>query len=197
MPHSDYQKRREYHLAWRKENRDKLREKDRAWRELNKERCNSLAARSHRMAMRKRRRELIEFLGGSCIDCGLTDERTFNFHHVNGDGKNHRTSGYTSSYYIKLMNVEREKPGSIALLCANCHAIKHWRPDDYIGEDFERKQTPISERKYKSVINSDVAREIKRLSELGKNAPSISRELEVSVHIVRKVVSGRSWTWVE
>lgn len=126
MPYKDKEKQKQ----WRKDHAATLLAYQKRYVQDNREHCNRQAARRHRIKMREARRELISHLGGLCKDCGISDERVFQFHHVNGDGKEHRTRGYTAKYYRVLMDAEKQCPGSIVLLCSNCHAIRHWKNDN-------------------------------------------------------------------
>jgi hypothetical protein len=130
--HKDAEARREYMRKYRAENRNRIRELNRRHRDRDREEYNRKQARHHRRQMRARRRELIELLGGACWDCGLEDERVFQVHHANGGGGDSRREhgGYTAGYYVHLRAEEELKPGSLLLLCANCHAIRHWKEDD-------------------------------------------------------------------
>jgi hypothetical protein len=71
---------------------------------------------------RKKRQELLDFLGGKCVRCGFTDYRALQIDHINGGGGIHLKSiGYSQS---KLGQDVRAFPEKYQLLCANCNWIK-------------------------------------------------------------------------
>ena len=68
----------------------------------------------------KKRMWIINFFGGKCIECGETDSRVLQIHHINGKA---------NSKYKRVVNsmsrpqIIEEAP-NLVLLCANCHARK-------------------------------------------------------------------------
>lgn len=125
MPYSNT----EAHRRWVAKNRERLNEKRREQRAANREEYNAYHARQHRQQMRKARREVIAVLGGVCKDCEIADERVLQIHHTNGNGSKIRKRGYTAAYYRNMLVELAEDPNCLALLCANCHAIRHWKSD--------------------------------------------------------------------
>jgi hypothetical protein len=73
---------------------------------------------------RKRKVELVRFMGGACFDCGIhyngKNACIFHFHHVEPHKKefNIRFANYNKNKIMK----ELEK---CVLLCANCHEMQH------------------------------------------------------------------------
>src|SRR3972149_205391 len=62
------------------------------------------------------RNQFIEFKGGKCERCGITDERVFEIHHINGREK------WEQSRITTLTKVDWKE---LQLICANCHKIIH------------------------------------------------------------------------
>ena len=63
----------------------------------------------------------IEYMGGSCIDCGYNKcPAAMHFHHLDPSQKDFRISQTTN---LEKMYIELAK---CVLLCANCHAERHW-----------------------------------------------------------------------
>jgi len=59
-----------------------------------------------------------------CVDCGQQHPATLHFHHLNPEDKKFNISG--AGYYgISLKKVKAEIEKCI-VLCANCHAIRHY-----------------------------------------------------------------------
>jgi hypothetical protein len=129
----------EYQKAWRESHKDYLREYNRKYRAEHREKHNAQSRIGHRRQSKKWRRELAFLLGNACADCGNTDPRTWQFHHTYGGGSYARApgnpgvtsgGGYSTTYYKRLIVMSETVPGSITLLCANCHAIRHWIPEE-------------------------------------------------------------------
>lgn len=74
----------------------------------------------------KRKRDLIEYKGGKCIQCGYDKcVGALEFHHRNPDEKEYRLgigSGTPHSWERDIKEVDK-----CDLLCANCHREEHWR----------------------------------------------------------------------
>ncbi len=69
------------------------------------------------------RREAIEFLGGSCTMCGISDIRVLEIDHINGGGRAERTKLTGQVFHYAILNGKR-RTDDLQVLCANCHAIK-------------------------------------------------------------------------
>jgi predicted HNH restriction endonuclease len=123
---------KEHQRNWRTSHKEHLREYGKRYYAENRERIAVKAAESHRRSMRTARYNLIQSMGGACMVCGNTDIRVLEIDHTYGGGNAHRKSkgtgagGYTVGYYKSLLAMYTEDPKSLSLLCANCHAIKHW-----------------------------------------------------------------------
>lgn len=62
---------------------------------------------------------------GKCIKCGNSDYRVLIFHHLSSDNKSFEIS-YGKKTAISLDKIRREIEKCV-LLCANCHAIVHYK----------------------------------------------------------------------
>ena len=86
--------------------------------------------KAHSEAMIRRHKELkkrvIKKYGGKCTVCGNDNPRVLQFHHTNGDGKNHRTElKENSTTLLTFLDKQPIPVVDILILCANCHAIEH------------------------------------------------------------------------
>jgi len=123
---------REKYNAWMRANRHRYAEAERARRRTDRYRAHERGRAVERRA--EQRRKLLDFLGGRCQRCGIADERLLQFHHANGGGNQHRREAATAPggkgtsyrYYAELLAWARERPGSVELLCANCHILAEW-----------------------------------------------------------------------
>jgi len=59
-----------------------------------------------------------------CEECGVTDHRCLEFHHINGRGKEDIPVSQLSHRNQKRVLKEIQK---CQILCANCHRIKHYK----------------------------------------------------------------------
>lgn len=68
------------------------------------------------------KREAIDYKGGKCFDCGLTDECSdiFDFHHLDPLAKD-----FTISKTAKKFDSIKLELDKCILLCANCHRKRH------------------------------------------------------------------------
>ena len=77
----------------------------------------------HKRWRNKDRDEVIKLLGGKCDICGMTDERVFCVHHIDGrdypNGFKKETGSQGWSRYLK----EYKAGVRLQLLCMNCHTI--------------------------------------------------------------------------
>lgn len=75
----------------------------------------------------RKRREILEFLGGICVHCGFSDSRALQVDHIEGGGNKERkevaprSGGPGAS---TLWNLVHASPEKYQLLCANCNMIK-------------------------------------------------------------------------
>lgn len=132
MPFKNEDDYRDYQRAYQKEWRKNNLAKRKAY-----EQRPEFKKRAAEIARRKRaelRAKAIKVYGGRCAFCGIEDGRVLQFHHVNGDGAEHRRKtlggngrGHKSpTYYREIIAMFGAKPTKISLLCANCHLIVEW-----------------------------------------------------------------------
>lgn len=120
---------KDHQKEWRERNKLHLRNYDKARGKDNLEYDRSSAAAYSRKSSRNIRREIVDFLGGGCADCGITDIRVLQFHHANFDGKSKRSemNGARSKKYCEaILAQHKDGTSPLVLLCANCHMIRHF-----------------------------------------------------------------------
>jgi len=61
--------------------------------------------------------EAVKLLGGKCVNCGVSDERVLEGHHING-----RKNDIYAKKWWRHLNETKDK---VILLCSNCHIIEH------------------------------------------------------------------------
>ena len=77
-----------------------------------------------RINRRKVKEEIVEMLGGRCMDCdGVFPQCAFDFHHRDPTQKDFSIGQQMSSRKAK------EEAKKCDLLCANCHRIRHFEED--------------------------------------------------------------------
>lgn len=74
---------------------------------------------------RLKKAKAIMAYGEKCADCGFSDQRALEFHHVNFDGKTDRGERNTNALVRQIAKTGQRVEG-IEMLCANCHNIRHW-----------------------------------------------------------------------
>jgi len=81
-----------------------------------------------RVRQQRRRSKIRSFVGdlkkSGCVDCGFYHPAVLQFHHMNpadklGSVQNLIAGGHSEQ-------VVRAEIGKCVVLCANCHAIRHW-----------------------------------------------------------------------
>jgi hypothetical protein len=81
----------------------------------------------------KRKRDLVEYKGGKCIDCGYKKcIGALEFHHRDSGEKDYSIGhGTPHSWEDDIKEVDK-----CDLLCANCHRERHWKtfPLGVVGE---------------------------------------------------------------
>jgi len=78
----------------------------------------------YRKLNRQKRVEVLEKLGGKCVECGFSDHRALHVDHVNNDGYEDRKK--LKSVYQRYMAVMNDTENKYQLLCANCNFIKKY-----------------------------------------------------------------------
>jgi hypothetical protein len=72
----------------------------------------------------RRRKIIIDLLGGVCVVCGFDDQRALQFDHIHGNGIQDRKQMSTQHYLTYVLNSVMARQGKFQLLCANCNWIK-------------------------------------------------------------------------
>jgi hypothetical protein len=80
-------------------------------------------AQYHKTWRNRRRRVIIDLLGGECRICGFDDNRALQFDHVHGDEKQDKNRS-NRNYLSYVLNSVMADEGKFQLLCANCNWIK-------------------------------------------------------------------------
>ena len=70
---------------------------------------------------RKLRLEIVEILGGVCVNCGFDDIRALQVDHIDGGGTQEAREIGNHKIYKKIRDIG---PEGYQLLCANCNSIK-------------------------------------------------------------------------
>lgn len=146
MPFKDIEKKKlyqkEYFAKYRKENREKVNKLKREWRLKNLEHSKKQAAKyarkyrtlyperfkvydkkngkNQRIKFARNLRALRIDMGGSCSQCGYSEEiDILHFHHTGQYKKEKEVTRYSS------IEKAREEAKKCILLCPNCHALHH------------------------------------------------------------------------
>lgn len=111
-------------------NIENSRRKAREYYHIHVDRCRENSSRTTRTLNRKRRLDIISYLGGKCVKCGFSDWRALQIDHVNGGGSKERvaTCGANMAGYYK--RIKEDKTGRYQLLCANCNWIKKYENNE-------------------------------------------------------------------
>lgn len=77
------------------------------------------------------RGSVFELLGYKCVKCGFCDIRALQIDHINGDGKEERSSNPGArKYYKEMLKNISEKKSKYQILCANCNWIKRFENNE-------------------------------------------------------------------
>ncbi len=88
---------------------------------------NKHEKRARNIKCTERRRALIEYKGGKCMDCkGTFVSALLDFHHRDPRNKSFGLSFNRMERPIQELKKEADK---CDLLCANCHRLRHWKED--------------------------------------------------------------------
>jgi hypothetical protein len=85
-------------------------------------------------------------LGNKCCKCGFSDIRALQINHINGNGRKHRNSVNSVTFYRSIIKSLNENKHEFQILCANCNWIKRVEIPE------EHKQHPKKE--IFTVVNS-------------------------------------------
>ncbi len=77
----------------------------------------------HRDYSARRRKELLDHMGGCCVKCGYSDYRALHVDHVNGDGHEQRRDG-RRNIALRPDRFKLFSDGATQLLCASCNVRK-------------------------------------------------------------------------
>lgn len=75
------------------------------------------------------KREVIEYFGGKCKTCGEKRLGCLELDHIEEDGFKHRKETKTRGglqFYTQLVKSNFQTQYKLQVLCANCHALRHW-----------------------------------------------------------------------
>lgn len=86
----------------------------------------------------RRRKKLIQKLGGKCVNCGITDWRLLQINHINGGGRKERLL-LGKKLYTDILKGKREEDYN--LLCANCNILYEYDRGQRRDEEWIRKNT--------------------------------------------------------
>jgi hypothetical protein len=125
--------RRNYLKKWKLEHPEEAKVINRRCYLKNKETHNKNCTKNLKIWRRKKRREVIDALGGKCIKCGCSDWRCLQIDHINGGGSIElkEFNKKRIQYYKKILElVLTGKNIDYQLLCANCNWIKKFENDE-------------------------------------------------------------------
>ena len=136
-----------YQQEWKKKNIDHVRNRSRLYYKKNKLRLREQKSRWRKskngrrsekkyyagkgrlsllLLRQRKRKEVLDHLGGKCQQCGYSDYRALQIDHVNGKGSRERRRLYKSSASYKFYKrVKLDKKNRYQILCANCNWIKY------------------------------------------------------------------------
>ena len=72
----------------------------------------------------KLKKECLDYYGGYCSHCGISDYRVLEIDHINNDGAEHRRRDKKARNLFRWLR-NNNFPPEFQILCANCHRIKH------------------------------------------------------------------------
>lgn len=117
-----------YQKMWREKNHDRFIRINRDGNLKYRTQNHDLYLDTKRKQRQRIRLSIIEFYGGKCVKCGITDWRVLQVDHINGGGcvERKKYNGSTGLYYnYKLINTNPDLcRNTRQLLCANCNTIK-------------------------------------------------------------------------
>lgn len=88
---------------------------------------------SNKASYKKLRDEILDELGGVCVQCGFTDRRALHIDHVFADGYDDRVENRKKKGpKAYLQNIQKNLgTGRYQLLCANCNRIKQVANEEF------------------------------------------------------------------
>lgn len=71
----------------------------------------------------RKKLEVIELLGGKCVNCGVSDVRILQVNHMNGDGAAERKTHFSHYKFINDILSGERSTSDLELRCANCNIL--------------------------------------------------------------------------
>lgn len=97
---------------YREDNKEKLKARKRKWDRENKDKRNAISRKWHK----KRRKEVLDMLGGECVYCGCDVYEALEINHINGH------TYKTTSGVLSDIRAGREDLTNLELTCKVCNA---------------------------------------------------------------------------
>ena len=117
MPYSNPQKQRDFQKNWIATKRSKDRD-------------------SQRRYWKKIRKQVIDKLGGRCINCGCDNPDALEINHINGGGnEDKRINGNGKQFYLHILNGTR-KTDDLEMTCIVCNALHRATKIQHIDENW-------------------------------------------------------------
>lgn len=116
----------EQYRHWRETHRQHIRDYNKHYKRLHPEWQSNARSKQHR----KERLQLIDFLGGECINCGIIDDEILVFDHKLNDGRLEKRRMYSAwivKYYLRHLKDAKRR---LQLLCYNCN----WKKESIVRE---------------------------------------------------------------
>jgi transketolase len=113
---------KEYRKQWYKNHPEYFREYNKKWHKEHPEQSKE----SKRKYIRKLHDRVIDFLGGKCVSCGITDKRVLQINHINNDGTEEIKKIGTRPFYFAILQNKRPI-NDLDVRCANCNILYRWK----------------------------------------------------------------------
>lgn len=120
------------------------------------------------------RLKALDMLGNKCEQCGNTDVRVFQFHHINGNGGNGNKREDSGTTYRRIINGAND----IILLCANCHIIWHLDNKDEMICFLPEKKVELTDNKIQ-MFQEPINVKIIQLRNLGLSHAKIAERVPI------------------
>ena len=82
----------------------------------------------------RKRKEVLDYLGGKCMECGFSDYRALQIDHVNNNGYLERKND--KRMVRPFVHLIRDRIKQYQILCANCNQIKRKEREKKRKENF-------------------------------------------------------------
>jgi 5-methylcytosine-specific restriction endonuclease McrA len=103
MPYGDPQKQRDYQKNWVKTKREK----------------NKYSQRKYLQSIRK---QVIELLGGKCVNCGCDNFNALEINHINGGGNEEKRHIGGKQFYLNILSGRRPR-NDLEITCIVCNSL--------------------------------------------------------------------------